>query len=85
MYHNRLGSAWLLLMYGADPSIKDEHGYTAMHTAEFHGYTAMIELLKLAETIGDKTMPAGDRSPESNEGVKEGEEGAAQWEGVGPP
>lgn len=76
-YHNRIGTTWLLLMYGADPSIKDEYGYTAMYYAEFHGYTEMVELLKLAETIGVKTMLTGDRSPESIEGVKEGEEGVA--------
>ena len=73
VYHNRIGSTWLLLMYGADPAIKDEYGYTAMYYAEFHDYTELIELLKLAETIGAKTLSAGYRSTNSNEGVKEGE------------
>ena len=71
--NNRIGSTWLLLMYGADPSIKDDYGYTAMYYAEFHGYTELIKLLKLAEAVEVNKVEPGRRLPES-ESVPEREE-----------
>mgnify|MGYP002635004048 CR=1 FL=1 len=63
VYHNRLGSTWLLLMNGADLDIKDLNGNTATYYAEYHGYEELVELIQLYKRSAAKDQKGSMGSP----------------------
>lgn len=48
IYHNRIGSVWMLLCHGARLDIVDRNEKTPIFYANYHGYAELNELLNRA-------------------------------------
>jgi hypothetical protein len=78
-YYNIYGVAEILVKYGADKTIKDRYGNTALDYAKQYGYTRMISLIEHVEPKYTSISPKQYQKPVTKPLFKPEEPWTGKW------